>query len=832
MTLQQAHITDLARSGLTEAQAMVAEMRSVQAEEASRLLGLPVRSPGFVIPYPATDAFRIRLDSHHVFQDGREAKYLCPRGTAVRAYVPPDGLNALLEELADDLERPLAIAEGEKRAIVLRLLGYSVVGIPGVWAWVLKEAESGLIPDMEKILPLLKGRKVLIAFDSDARSNLNVTRAVARLSEILRHAKGKVTWAFPPVTEHGAKSGIDDVFVDAGEKAVRQLIASGLPPEEPASYVFKERVRCISEEEAQDLPGSEVEGDLREILVQVPVRLRSSMAAWARKKLELPMQYQKALVSGLEDAGAGDDDPDSSTPPLLTDEDRAIGEAFLEEKDILEKIVQDLAALGVVREDRLKETLYCVATSRLLDRPLSAEVVSASATGKSFVSEHDLELIPQEGKLLGTSFSDQALYYLPEDGLRHKVVFRSEKARGKEAESDGMGVAFREVISSGVLRKVVTLKNPDTGEFETHVVERRGPVSYIETTTDMKRFCEDATRMLRLYADESEEQTRAVQSRQRSDATGAGFLRREKAAEVKRRHHAAQRILAEEAENLDIVITYAEGIEFPSSVVPMRRLLPSFLTLIQTIALLHIRQREVTTDADGRRRLEATENDFEKARELFRPILSRALETLDDKMRHYIERVRERSETKEFKRQDVEGWLMCSRSTASFICQSGVHHGAFEKVGEKSRAYLYRRTPAWSPDDSGPEDHIFLELPEDARTIDVTTLGKESKPSGGRSSDDQDDMDSPSDRPKRPAIVQRTVIPSQTRDLRASSEQVREAAVEGVPDLEGLDPLLTEYEAIEFERLIDRWSRMGDGPHEALELACAGVNIIRSRRGR
>ncbi|MCZ6691111.1 MAG: DUF3854 domain-containing protein [Planctomycetota bacterium] len=830
MTLQQAHITDLARSGLTEAHSMAVEMRSVPAEEVSRLLGFPVHSPGFVIPYPATDAFRIRLDSPHVFQDGREAKYLCPRGAAVSAYMPPDGLNALLKELSDDGERPLVIAEGEKKALVLRLLGYSVVGIPGVWAWVLKGNESGVIPDLEKLLPLITRRPVVLAFDSDARTNMHIARAAARLTEILRNAKALVTWAFPANSDTGEKCGVDDLYVIEGEQAVRQLVAGGCDPEDPACYVFKERVRRISEEEAQDLPGSELELQLREVLAQVPTRLRSSMAAWARKEMRLPVQYQKALLLGLEAAGAGDEDPDSSTPPLLTDEDRAIGEAFLRQEGFLEKTLQDLRTIGVVREDDLKESLYCIATSRLLHRPLSAEVVSASATGKSFVSERDLELIPPEGKLLGTSFSDQALYYLQEDALQHKVVFHSEKARGKENESDGMGVAFREMISSGVLRKVVTLKNPTTGQFETEVIERQGPISFIETTTDMKRFCEDATRMLRLYADESEEQTQAVQSQQRTDATGAGLSRRQSAADVIRRHHAAQRILAEEARDLDIVIPFAERIQFPSTTVSMRRLQPAFLSLIMTVALIHIRHRRSEVDTDGRRRLEASEDDFQKARDLFRLILSRSLDSLDDKLCHYLERVRERSGTEEFKRQNVEVWLMCSRSTASLICQTGVHHGAFEKVGEEGRAYVYRATTVWSPDDPGPDDRIFLELPEDARTIDLTTSDKESKPSGGRSSDDQDDTDSPSDRPKRPAIVQRTVIPSQTNDLRISSEQVLEGEVEGVSDLASLDPLITEYEAIEFEHLIDRWSGMGDGPHEALELACLGINRIRAKR--
>ena len=61
-------------------------------------------------------------------------------------------------------------------------------------------------------------------------------------------------------------------------------------------------------------------------------------------------------------------------------------------------------------------------TSRLSDRPLGAVVQSSSAAGKSTLADAALSLVPAEAKVAYSAMTGQALYYLGEADLAHKVL--------------------------------------------------------------------------------------------------------------------------------------------------------------------------------------------------------------------------------------------------------------------------------------------------------------------------------------------------------------------------------------------------------------------------
>src|SRR5262249_29392108 len=68
---------------------------------------------------------------------------------------------------------------------------------------------------------------------------------------------------------------------------------------------------------------------------------------------------------------------------------------------------------------------------------------------------------------------------------------------------------LRQLMSEAVLHYPVVQKN-DYGEMATVIIEKKGPVSFMVTTTHNKLHPENETRMLSIEADDSANQTRKV----------------------------------------------------------------------------------------------------------------------------------------------------------------------------------------------------------------------------------------------------------------------------------------------------------------------------------
>ena len=113
---------------------------------------------------------------------------------------------------------------------------------------------------------------------------------------------------------------------------------------------------------------------------------------------------------------------ETETVHELTEEERELGMEFLTSPLLFERIVNDTEELGYVGERINKMLIYLAASSRKLDDPISVIVVSQSAAGKSYLIDTVKKLIPIEDVVSMTSLSDQALNYLPEDGLIHKFL--------------------------------------------------------------------------------------------------------------------------------------------------------------------------------------------------------------------------------------------------------------------------------------------------------------------------------------------------------------------------------------------------------------------------
>ena len=325
------------------------------------------------------------------------------------------------------------------------------------------------------------------------------------------------------------------------------------------------------------------------------------------------------LLDAIEKHQAQRDEPAPASTLEMTTDERNEAMALLRRADLLDVIAADMEQLGYVGESVNKQLGYLVAVSRKLDAPLSMIITSQSGSGKSALADALELLIPPEEMILFSRLSAQALYYMERDALKHKFIVVEERAGSVDAD-----YSIRSLQSKKKLILAVPIKDPSSGRIKTQVFEILGPTAFLETTTETRIHPENATRCFEVWCDESEEQTRRIHDAQRRSKTIVGRELARDRERVVRRHQNAQRLL----ESVDVVIPFAESIDFPHHWLRTRRDHLRFLNLIEVIALLHQHQRERSTTDEGRAYIEASIADYERAYALASDVLGATLADL------------------------------------------------------------------------------------------------------------------------------------------------------------------------------------------------------------
>jgi len=337
-------------------------------------------------------------------------------------------------------------------------------------------------------------------------------------------------------------------------------------------------------------------------------------------------------VADRERVGAPVERPvEPSVEGGMTDAERAAALEFLKDPDLLGRIARDVAAAGIVGEETNVLVAYLAAVSRKLPTPLAVIVQSASAAGKTSLMDAVLAFVPPEDRVHYAALTGQALYYVGETALQHKVLSVVEEAGAERA-----GYALKLLQSEGELTIASTGKDPQTGKLVTHTYRVAGPVQLMLTTTSVRLDEELANRALVLSVDESAAQTRAIQVRQREARTLEGLLARTTRTELRTLHQHAQRLLTPVA----VVNPYAPDLRFRNGRPRTRRDHEKYLTLIDAIALLHQHQREHKTVPHGERTLtyiEVTPGDIAAANRLMADVLGRSFDDLPPQTRVFLD---------------------------------------------------------------------------------------------------------------------------------------------------------------------------------------------------
>ncbi|UXK11306.1 CHC2 zinc finger domain-containing protein [Erwinia pyrifoliae] len=520
-------------------------------------------------------------------------------------------------------------------------------------------------------------KQVLIAFDNDAAGNTAAVRLAAELVQMQidtfrivfpqgMDANGYLCRVAEPEREFGLLAGSAQPMRDAvrvetpvAEPEPETLPSLAAGPSDPGVVVERGdagevlislgaqrwRVRGLG----QVKPGAAVMKLSLQVLDResgaafadsldlISARSRSGYVRQAAAELGLAedglrRSLGKVLLA-LENLAAQPEAQESG--PELTEAERAEALALLNDPDLSSRITGDLAACGVVGESGNLLAAYLAATSRRLERPLAVLIQSSSAAGKSSLMDAVLNLMPEEERMQYSAMTGQSLFYLGESNLQHKILAIAEEEGVRQA-----AYALKLLQSDGELTIASTGKDDATGNLVTKQYRVKGPVMLMLTTTAIDVDEELLNRCLVLTVNESREQTEAIHAMQRQGQTLEGLLMTSEKAHVTRLHQNAQRLIRP----LKVVNPYASRLTFMSDKTRTRRDHMKYLTLIQSVALLHQYQREVKTvthRGEALAYIEVTREDIALANRLAHEILGRTLDEMPPQTRRLLMLIQE-----------------------------------------------------------------------------------------------------------------------------------------------------------------------------------------------
>jgi hypothetical protein len=127
-------------------------------------------------------------------------------------------------------ENTIYFTEGELKACCLAKHGLPCIGLGGVYNWRSKRLKMLLIPEIAELN--LMHREIILAFDSDTATNMQVQSALSHFADILTSKCGaNVKILELPQVGDNQKTGVDDYIVAHGidkfKKLLHKLVDSG-----------------------------------------------------------------------------------------------------------------------------------------------------------------------------------------------------------------------------------------------------------------------------------------------------------------------------------------------------------------------------------------------------------------------------------------------------------------------------------------------------------------------------------------------------------------------------------------------------------------------------
>ena len=170
--------------------------------------------------------------------------------------------------------------------------------------------------------------------------------------------------------------------------------------------------------------------------------------------------------------------PQKEEEKALTGEEIEMGMKFLKSKDLFKEIVKDMETLGYVGEDTNKLLVYLGGLSRLLPKPLSIFIQSAPSTGKSYLLETYMKMLPKEAVEWISSFSDQSFNYAEPKDFIDRIFIIGEALHNEVVEGH-----IRQMQSENKISRMVTIKDPKSGKMKSIIVKNTVRLVFMMTGT-------------------------------------------------------------------------------------------------------------------------------------------------------------------------------------------------------------------------------------------------------------------------------------------------------------------------------------------------------------
>jgi hypothetical protein len=426
----------------------------------------------------------------------------------------------------------------------------------------------------------------------------------------------------------GDKRDDDELLRHAQDTIAKWRAASGIPSLTEVQALFFESIGAGASAMARD----KIIAAIITAFAEELGGKRALVGTWN----QLTKQFVAECAQAARDKRAG-----TTQAPLTPAEKAKQREALwpsvselAQAPDLVDRMVQQVQAMGVVNESPLITLTYVAATSRVNQHPVNLLAKGASSSGKSFTTTRTLELIGPDFVNFLTSASALSLVY-DDRPLSHTVLVIYEANQLQADENSTFAMLVRTLISEGRLCHQTTVEDPSspTGRRVERIV-REGPISLIVTTTG-ELHAENETRMLSWYVGESHQQTAAVMAGLAAHAAGVDVAPADLAV-----WHDLQRWIALGPN--DAVIPFAQQIaaEIQPLMVRFRRDVGSLFTFIKASALLHQAQRQV--DAQGR--VVATIADYELAYPIFSKVMAQSSgKGVSDNVREVVKLIAERA---------------------------------------------------------------------------------------------------------------------------------------------------------------------------------------------
>jgi hypothetical protein len=228
-TLSDSHRRQLKASDIADEVAAARSYRTIRhRSEVPEEFAEWQRRRGLLVPTYSPDGetagYQLRPDRPIKRKSGNAPKYETPTGSRITLDVNPLMLEAIRHGDGD-----LWITEGCKKVDSLASQGEPAVGFIGVWNMAMPKTK-GTVPLSCWHHVRLKGRRVIVVFDADARTNPDVQEALRRAVRMLEELGAVVLVVYLPAANGGDKAGVDDYLAAGGTVKELRMMAGPYQP--------------------------------------------------------------------------------------------------------------------------------------------------------------------------------------------------------------------------------------------------------------------------------------------------------------------------------------------------------------------------------------------------------------------------------------------------------------------------------------------------------------------------------------------------------------------------------------------------------------------------